>query len=282
MPPNEQQAEAWNGSESVYFVDNAGRYDFQLEPFARALLERALPQAHEVVLDVGCGSGATTLEAAGKAGRATGIDLSRPLVELARRRARAAGIENADFVIADAQTHEFAPGAFDLLISQFGLMFFDDPLGALSNLGGALRPGGRLVFVCWQGLPANEWLRLIGDAVGRHVDLPEFGRQVRGPGMFSLCDAEETTALLNAAGFEHVECESCTPTILIGGGGSLVESIDFLLGMGMARGLVSLVDPSDRDDVIRAVSADLKGRYEEGVGTRLGAAAWVVSAEVCG
>ena len=280
MPPNEQQAEAWDGSESVYFVDNAGRYDFQLEPFARALLERALPQAHEVVLDVGCGPVRRRSRPPAKRGVQQGSTCrdrswSWPGAALGR------GIENADFVIADAET-PIAPGAFDLLISQFGLMFFDDPLGALSNLGGALRPGGRLVFVCWQGLPANEWLRLIGDAVGRHVDLPEFGRQVRGPGMFSLCDAEETTALLNAAGFEHVECESCTPTILIGGGGSLVESIDFLLGMGMARGLVSLVDPSDRDDVIRAVSADLKGRYEEGVGTRLGAAAWVVSAEVCG
>ena len=267
MPPNEQQAEAWNGSESVYFVDNAGRYDFQLEPFAE-LFSNALCRRRTR----SCSTSAAVRCDDARGRRQSGAcNRDRP-VETARgvgpARARAAGIENADFVIADAQTHELAPGAFDLLISQFGLMFFDDPLGALSNLGGALRPGGRLVFVCWQGLPANEWLRLIGDAVGRHVDLPEFGRQVRGPGIFSLCDAEETTALLNAAGFEHVECESCAPTILIGGGGSLVESIDFLLGMGMARGLVSLVDPSDRDDVIRAVSADLKGRYEEGVGTR--------------
>lgn len=89
-------------------------------------------------------------------------------------------------------------------------------------------------------------------------------------------------ALLSAAGYEHVECESCTPIILVGGGGSLGESIDFLLGMGMARSLVSLVDPSGQDDVIRAVSANLKDRYEEGVGTRLGAAAWVVSAKICG
>jgi SAM-dependent methyltransferase len=280
MPANEQQAEAWNGSESLHYVDNADRYDLQLEPFTRALFERALPQTHEVVLDVGCGSGATTLIAAAKTEHATGIDLSQPLVELAIRRAQAAAIGNADFMIADAQTHDFAAGTFDLLISQFGLMFFDDPVRAFTNIRRALRPDGRVVFVSWQGLPANEWLTLIGDAVGRHVELPEFGGQARGPGMFSLCDVDETAALLDTAGFEQVECESCTPTILVGGGGSLDESIDFLLGMGMARGLLSLVDASARPDVIRTVSAELSDRFEEGMGTRLGAAAWVVAARV--
>ena len=278
MPANERQAEAWNGSESVHYVEYADRYDLQLEPFTKALLGRALPQTHEDVLDVGCGSGATTLMAAAKADHAVGIDLSRPLVELAMRRAQVAAIGNVDFMIADAQTHDFVAGTFDLLISQFGLMFFDDPARAFTNIRGALRPGGRVVFVSWQGLPANEWLMVIGSAVGRHVDVPEFGGQVRGPGMFSLCEADETATLLRSAGFEQVECESCTPTILIGGGGSFDDSIGFLFGMGMARGLLSLVDPSAREDVIRAVSADLRDRYEEGIGTRLGAAAWVVSA----
>lgn len=279
MSPNEQQAEAWNGSESIYFVEKADRYDLQLEPFTRALFECATPRTHEVVLDVGSGSGATTLEAAHKAARATGVDLSRPLVELAQRRTEAAGIKNADFIIADAQTHEFVAGAYDLLISQFGLMFFDDPVRALSNLCGALRPGGRIVFVCWQGLHANEWLRLIADAVGRHVEVPEFGRQARGPGMFALCDVGEITALLGTAGFEDVDCRSCTPTILIGGGGNLAESTEFLLGMGMAQGLLGLVESSVRGDVVQAVTSDLNEKYEEGKGLRLGAAAWVVSAK---
>src|SRR3974390_3171574 len=102
MPANERQAEAWNGPESQHFVEHADRYDMQLEPFTQALLARASPQAHEIVLDVGCGSGATTLAAARKARRATGLDLSRPLVELAMRRAQAEAVGNADFVVADA------------------------------------------------------------------------------------------------------------------------------------------------------------------------------------
>jgi SAM-dependent methyltransferase len=278
MPANEQQAEAWNGPESQHFVEHADRYDLQLEPFSQALLACAQPQAHEVVLDVGCGSGATTLAAAGKANRVTGLDLSRPLVELAMRRAQAAAVGNADFVIADAQIHDFTAATFDLFISQFGLMFFDDPVRALTNIRRAMRPGGRAVFVSWQELPANEWLMLIGEAVARYVELPEFGGQARGPGMFSLCKADEIASLLGAAGFEQVECESCTPRILIGGGGSLDESIEFLLRTGMARGLLGLVDPIDQAEVVRAVSADLGDRYEEGIGTRVGAAAWVVAA----
>lgn len=278
MSANEQQAEAWNGPESRHFVEHADRYDLQLEPFTKALLARASPQAREVVLDVGCGSGASTLAAASTAERATGLDLSRPLVELALRRAQDAAVANADFVIADAQTHRFTPETFDILISQFGLMFFDDPVRALTNIRRAMRPGGRAVFVSWQQLPANEWLMLIGEAVGRYVELPEFGGQARGPGMFSLCDVDEIATLLCSAGFEQVECESCTPKILIGGGGSLDESIKFLLQTGMARGLLSLVDPIARAEVVRTVSAQLGDRYEEGFGTRLGAAAWVVAA----
>jgi hypothetical protein len=97
--------------------------------------------------------------------------------------------------------------------------------------------------------------------------------------MFALCEPDEITTLLRAAGFDHVECDSCTPTIVLGGGGTLDDSADFLLSMGMPRGLLGLVDPNARDDVLRTVRAELIDRYEEGVGIRLGAAAWVVTAQ---
>jgi len=280
MPPaNERQAEAWNGPESVHFVDHADRYDRQLQPFTRALFERAVPHVGQVVLDVGCGSGATTIVAAASAERAVGIDLSRPLVELARRRAQAATIVNAEFVIADAQTHDFAAGAFDLVISQFGMMFFDDSVRAFTNIRRSLRAGGRAAFVSWQGLGANEWLMLIADAVRRHAELPEFGGQARGPGMFALCEPDEIVMLLGAAGYDQMKCDPYTPTIVLGGGGGLDDSVDFLLGGGMPRGLLGLVDPSARDEVLRIVRAELVDRYEEGVGIRLAAAVWMVSAQ---
>jgi SAM-dependent methyltransferase len=278
MRANERQAEAWNGPEGAYFVDHADRYDRQLEPFTQTLLERAEPDADRVILDVGCGSGTTTLAAAASAKRVVGVDVSQPLVELARRRAQAARITNAEFVVADAQTHGFVAGTFDLLISQFGLMFFDDPVRAFTNIRRALSAGGRAAFICWQGLLANEWLMLIGDAVSRHVELPEFGGLTRGPGMFALCQPDEITTLLGAAGFDQVQCDSYSPMIILAGGANLDDSVEFLLGGGMPRGLLGLVDPSDREDVLRTVRSELAGRYEEGVGIRLRAAAWVVTA----
>ena len=202
-------------------------------PSPRPSWNRLSPTRTGVILDVGCGSGTTTLAAAASAERVVDVDLSQPLVELARRRAQAARITNAEFVIADAQTHDFVAGTFDLLISQFGLMFFDDPVRAFTNIRHALTTDGRAAFVCWQGLHANEWLMLIADAVRRHAELPEFGGQIRGPGMFALCRPDEITTLLGAAGFDQVECDSYTPTILLGGGGNLDDSVDFLLGGGM-------------------------------------------------
>jgi ubiquinone/menaquinone biosynthesis C-methylase UbiE len=261
----------------VHYVDHADRYDRQLAPFTEALLDRVRP-AQRAVLDVGCGCGALTLAAAGIADSVVGIDISAPLTAVATERARAARIDNVEFVVADAQTHAFASSSFDLVISQFGLMFFDEPVRALSNLRRTVAPDGRLAFVSWQGLSANEWLTVISSEAADHVELPEFGGLSKGPGMFALMDRDETTALLEAAGFTQVAFETLAPSILIGGGGTVDESMDFLLGMGMVRGLLGLAGADAHDKVVDAVRSSLTERYEPGVGVRLGAGAWMVTA----
>jgi SAM-dependent methyltransferase len=278
MAANQQQAEAWNGGESVHYVDHADRYDRQLAPFVDALFGQARLEPDHSVLDVGCGCGVTTLTAARRARRVLGADLSEPLLGIAASRARSASIDNVEFMVADAQTHDFAEGTFDVLISQFGLMFFDDPVSAFANLRRALVPGGRAVFVCWQGLDANDWLMVVGREVARRAALPELGGLAGGPGMFSLEDPGETAALLDGVGFTQVSCESISPTILLGGGGTLDDAVDFLLGMGMARGLLGGVESGARAAVNDAVRASLAERYEPGVGVRLGTGAWLVSA----
>ena len=278
MAPNKKQSEAWNGGESVHYVDHADRYDRQLAPFTEALLEQVRLTPHRSLLDVGCGCGALTLAAARIADSAVGVDISAPLTEVASERAPTAQIDNVEFVVADAQTYAFAPGTFDLVVSQFGLMFFDDPVGAFSNLRRSLAPGGRLAFVSWQGLPANEWLTVIASQVANRVEIPEFGGLSKGPGMFALMDQDETTALLEAAGFTEVAFESLAPTILIGGGGTVDQSMEFLLGMGMARGLVGLAGTDAHDEVVEAVRLSLTERYEPGVGVQFGAGAWMVTA----
>lgn len=278
MTPNQQQSEAWNGVESAHFVDHADRYDRQLAPFTDALLERVQLDSDHSVLDVGCGAGATTLAAARFTRTALGADLSAPLLEVAAGRARSESIGNVEFVVADAQTYDFDDGAFDLLISQFGLMFFDDPVSAFTNLRRSLVPGGQAAFVCWQGLEANEWVSVVGEAVSQHVVLPDLGGQAGGPGMFALKNTDETTALLDAAGFTQIEVEPISPTIVVGGGGTLDESIEFLHGMGITRGLLGRLEPDARAAAAESLSGALAERYEPGVGVRLGTGAWLVSA----
>jgi ubiquinone/menaquinone biosynthesis C-methylase UbiE len=134
MAPNEKQFEAWNGGESVHYVDHADRYYRQLAPFTEALLERVWVGPHRSLLDVGCGCGAVTLAGARVADSAVGVDISVPVIDVASEQARATRVDNVRFVVADAQTHFFMPGTFDVVASQFGLMFFDDPVGAFSNL----------------------------------------------------------------------------------------------------------------------------------------------------
>lgn len=278
MAPNMKQFEAWNGGESVHYVDHADRYDRQLAPFTEALLKEIRLIPHRSLLDVGCGCGALTLAAARFSDSAVGIDISTPLTKVASGRASTARIDNVEFVVADAQTYAFAPCTFDLVVSQFGLMFFDDPVAAFSNLRRSLAPGGRLAFVSWQGLPANEWLTVIASQVANRVEVPEFGGLSKGPGMFALMDQDETTALLEAAGFTEVAFESLAPTILIGGGGTVDQSMEFLMGMGMARGLVGLAGTDVHDEIVEAVRLSLTERYEPGVGVQFGAGAWMVTA----
>jgi ubiquinone/menaquinone biosynthesis C-methylase UbiE len=278
VAPNKNQFEAWNGGESVHYVDHADRYDRQLAPFTEALLERVRLTPHRSLLDVGSGCGALTLAAARIADSAVGIDISAPLTEVAYERARKAGIDNVEFVVADAQTYAFDPGTFDCVVSQFGLMFFDDPVGAFSNLRRSIAPGGRLTFVSWQGLPENEWLTVIAGEVAKRVEIPEFGGLSKGPGMFALKDQHETTALLEAAGFTETSFESLATTLIIGGGGTVDQSMEFLFGMGMARGLVGLAGTDAQGDMREAVRSALSERYESAVGVRCGASAWMVTA----
>jgi SAM-dependent methyltransferase len=276
--PNQGQIQAWNGGESVHYVTHADRYDRQLAMFSSALVHAAAPTADDTVLDVGCGCGVTTLMIADRARRVLGLDISRPLVEIAGRRALEAGVGNADFVVADAQTHDFVDGEFTLVVSQFGLMFFDDPEAAFANLRRSLAPGGRLLFVCWQGLEANEWLTVVGDAVEQYCELPEFGGRAGGPGMFALKEPIEAVSLLELAGFGQVEVDPIATTVLLAGGGTVDESLEFLLGMGMVRGLLGRLADDERELAVRRVRSSLAERYEPGVGVTLGAAGWLVCA----
>ena len=197
---NAAQVEHWNSEAALHWVTDRDGHDRMLAPFATALLEAAALTPDDRVLDIGCGTGPTTCEAARIAsrGHVRGLDISQPLIEAARSRAAELGITNVSFDVGDAQTDSFAP-EFDVVMSRFGVMFFDDPAAAFANLRTALDPSGRLVFVCWQDLFVNEWMAVPGLAAAQHVPLPEPGPP-DAPGPFSLGDADRLRELLELRG----------------------------------------------------------------------------------
>ncbi|MFV2039343.1 MAG: hypothetical protein ACC660_03790, partial [Acidimicrobiales bacterium] len=160
--------------------------------------------------------------------------------------------------------------------SRFGVMFFDDPVAAFTNMRAALRPGGRLAFSCWQGIEANDWMLVPGVAAAEHVGLPDLGA-AEGPGPFSLADPDHLDDLLRAAGYTDRRIEPFATTVLVGGGGGIDETLEYLVTSGLGRALLDDAAPDARAAAIGAVRAALEPHLGDD-GVRLGGAAWIVTA----
>ena len=183
-------------------LDRADFYDAELARHNRRLRDVADVGAADRVLDIGCGAGQTTREAARAAiqGEAVGVDTSAEMLAVARQRSTVEGLRNVTFEQGDAQFHPFPTASFDLCISRFGVMFFADPAAAFANIGRAIRPGGRLVWMVWQSAERNEWSRAIRQALAAPTVVSK-----GSPDAFSLGDPRVATALLSAAGFTSID-----------------------------------------------------------------------------
>jgi len=277
---NTAQAEQWNsGEDAAHWVSNQARYDRMNEPFTALILEAAAPRPGSRVLDVGCGCGGTTLAAARLVapGQAVGVDLSGPMLARARARAEAEGLRNAVFEQGDAQVHSPGPDRFDAVISRFGIMFFADPAAAFANIRSATRPGGRLVFACWQPLAANQWLLVPRAALLEHVPPPADPGSSDGPGMFAFADPDRVAEILAAAGWRDIEVTSEHVSILYAGGGSVDDAVAFMRTGSMGRMMLAGADADTADHALASVRAAL-APYADAEGVYLGAAVWLVRA----
>jgi SAM-dependent methyltransferase len=276
---NTEQAEHWNTGESVaHWISNHARYERMHAPFTAMILAAAGLRPGGNVLDVGCGCGGTTLAAARLVapGQATGLDLSAPMLARARAGAAASGLDNAVFVQGDAQVHPLEPARFNAVLSRFGVMFFDDPVAAFANIRSATRPAGKLVFVCWQPLDANQWLLVPGAALAEHVPAGGFGAG-DGPGMFAFADPDRIRQILATAGWRDIEITGKHAPVLVGGGGSVDEAVEFLRTGSIGRTMLAGADARTADRAVASVRAALTP-HADAKGVHLAAAVWLVQA----
>ena len=274
---NSQQIEYWNGIAGERWTQRQTLQDRTLSPVSDILLEFARVHPGERVLDVGCGCGATSLELAsrtGVGGNVLGLDVSERMI--ARARERAVGVGGLDFIVADATTHAFPPGAATLLFSRFGVMFFAEPPRSFANLRKALAPEGRVAFACWRSPKLNPWLMTAYQEALKHAVKPaEVGPE--DPGPFSFASEDRVRRILGEAGFHQV---SLTPRDLlldVAAGEGLESAVQASLEIGPAARMLEEQSPEVRDAAI----ADIRAAYTphmRGASVPLGAAIWIVEA----
>lgn len=203
--PNRDQSALWNAASGPVWVTLNPILDRTMAPFAERVVEEAFPGEGKRVLDIGCGGGATTLAMAKKLGArgvCVGVDISEPLLDLAKKRAEAAGA-SAELLLADAQTHAFTPASFDAVISRFGVMFFDAPEAAFANIRTAMRPSAKLAFVAWRTPAENPFM--ITPAVAAAPLLPDLAQyNPDAPGPFAFSDRARIESILGKSGWKDV------------------------------------------------------------------------------
>lgn len=271
------QREFWNGEATRRWVIEQARIDRLMSNVTEAALAAAAPKPGESVVDVGCGTGTTTLriaEAVGPSGQVLGVDISEQQLALARQRVAAAGVTQVQLVLDDAATHAFGPNSFDLCFTRFGVMFFADPVAAFRNIRSAMKPSGRLLLAVFRSGSENPWTTASVVAI-RHLVPPPPALGPEEPGQFSWSDPARVRRILDGAGFNNVVLTPLDLSLNLGA--DAVEAAEFATFIGQGARLLHGQPDETRQAARVAFEAFFK-QYEGPNGVSLPGALWLVSA----
>jgi SAM-dependent methyltransferase len=272
---NAAQIAEWNGRLGEHWAVEQEQLDAIIRPFGEAALKAAAAQPGDMVIDIGCGCGDTVIDLAqsvGPSGRVLGLDVSAPMLDVARRRSER--FANVAFQLGDASQAPL-PAGQDLLFSRYGVMFFDDPVAAFRHLGAALKPGGRTAFVCWQGLARNPWSIVPAVAARKGAGLTAPPADPHAPGPFAFADPDRVKGILSNAGFVDIGIAPFETGIPLGR--TVREATLQSLKLGPASRIAR--DAPDKRLAIEAAIEEALGPLAAADGTvTLPGLAWVVTA----
>lgn len=274
--PNADQIAYWNSEAARKWANDQERMDANFAELTRVAVAFAAVAPGMRVVDVGCGCGGTTLmlaEATGEAGSALGVDVSRPMLDVARL--RAADMPRISLTLADAATHPFPADGIDLLFSRFGVMFFDDPPAAFANMRRGMAAAGRVAFVCWRTMSDNPFF-LVPWLAAKPFLPPQPPPDPTAPGPFAFADPDRVRTILQAAGFHDVVLTRHDLTLHMG---RLERALDGATRIGPAARAMGELDGAARAGAVGAIEAALRTCLVDGQ-VQLGASIWLVSAKV--
>jgi len=265
-PVNSDQQTYWNSDAGLKWITYQEQLDNLMESVKARLLQRAGVRPGDQVLEIGCGTGATTRSAARQAGpdgRVTAADISEPLVGFAKNQPAETDSSPIDYLLGDAQTYPFETGQFDQMISRFGVMFFGDPVAAFENITRAVTPGGGLTFACWAALSDNPWFTIPGRAaiaqLGKPAPLP-----ADAPGPFAFAEQDRVLQIMRAAGLQ--DCSAAAEGITLDYHGSAEDAARLACSVGPAVRIMQEFGGTDQDLVAiqQATAAEFSAFYKQG------------------
>ena len=273
---NAAQAERWNGAGGRHWIAHRERHLAGHQRLVWRLFAAAAISPGDRVLDVGCGCGETTIAAARAAvggpgdGSALGVDLSCPMLGVARGLAAQAGLVNVGFVQGDAQVYPLSRDFYDVMISSFGVMFFDDPAAAFANLAAALRPRGRLAFLCWQDDKSNDLFGIVLRAFAPWTELPDL------PARELFANPRRIGEMLRGAGWSGIRVDALSQPAWMGS--DLADVMAYVRDMRMVRTLADQLGNQELTERALAAVADDYAARQRPDGIWVQAAAWLVTA----